>query len=237
MSGVDDDDAGDPAPGRRRREPAGQPAAGGTPTPTTTRPSTARSWATWTSCWCPEGLREADARLLGDVRRAAGAGARLRRGGRRPLAGRPGRPAGRAGPVRRHAAPRRPRPPTRTGVRVPLVQADALALPFADAAFDIACTAFGAMPFVADSAAVMREVLPGAAARRALGLLGHPPDALDLPRRPGRGRPDAPCTPTSTARPYVEQDERRRGHLRRAAPHPRRPDPRTGRRRVPPAST
>lgn len=46
----------------------------------------------------------------------------------------------------------------RTGVSVPLVQADALALPFADSVFDIVCTAFGAIPFVADSAAAMREV-------------------------------------------------------------------------------
>jgi SAM-dependent methyltransferase len=46
----------------------------------------------------------------------------------------------------------------RAGVRVPLVQADALALPFAGASFDTVCTAFGAVPFVVDSAAVMREV-------------------------------------------------------------------------------
>jgi SAM-dependent methyltransferase len=45
-----------------------------------------------------------------------------------------------------------------TGVRVPLVQADALALPFPDRAFDVACTAFGAIPFVEDSQTVMREV-------------------------------------------------------------------------------
>jgi len=45
-----------------------------------------------------------------------------------------------------------------TGVQVPLVQADAQFLPFADASFDIAFTAFGAVPFVADSARVMREV-------------------------------------------------------------------------------
>ena len=38
------------------------------------------------------------------------------------------------------------------------MQADALALPFADRAFDIVCTAFGAIPFVADSAGAMREV-------------------------------------------------------------------------------
>lgn len=41
---------------------------------------------------------------------------------------------------------------------VPLVQAGAEHLPFADESFDIACSSFGAVPFVADSARVMREV-------------------------------------------------------------------------------
>lgn len=44
------------------------------------------------------------------------------------------------------------------GIRLPLVQADAQALPFADASFDLACSAYGGVPFVADSAAAMREV-------------------------------------------------------------------------------
>ncbi|WP_141726091.1 class I SAM-dependent methyltransferase, partial [Actinacidiphila rubida] len=44
------------------------------------------------------------------------------------------------------------------GVSVPLVQADAGRLPFADASFDLACSAYGALPFVADSATVQREV-------------------------------------------------------------------------------
>jgi SAM-dependent methyltransferase len=38
------------------------------------------------------------------------------------------------------------------------VQADAQRLPFADGSFDLACSAYGAVPFVADSAAVMTEV-------------------------------------------------------------------------------
>lgn len=42
--------------------------------------------------------------------------------------------------------------------RVPLLQCDALALPFADAAFDVVFTAYGVVPFVADSALLMREV-------------------------------------------------------------------------------
>jgi len=46
----------------------------------------------------------------------------------------------------------------RTGVAVPLVQADVCEMPFLDRSFDIAFSAFGAIPFVADSAAAMREV-------------------------------------------------------------------------------
>jgi SAM-dependent methyltransferase len=46
----------------------------------------------------------------------------------------------------------------RTGISVPLVQADALALPFAAETFDSVCTAFGVVPFVTDTEAVMREV-------------------------------------------------------------------------------
>jgi SAM-dependent methyltransferase len=107
--------------------------------------------------WCPEGLREADARLLGDVRGrrvlelgcGAAAGARwLAAQGADVVA------LDLSAGMLRHAR----EASDRSGVRVPLVQADALALPFADAAFDIVCTAFGAVPFVADSLAVMREV-------------------------------------------------------------------------------
>jgi SAM-dependent methyltransferase len=108
--------------------------------------------------WGPEGLREADARLLGPVaghrvleigagaaqcaRWLLGQGAQVvaldlslgqLREGRRI-------DAGRSGPV------------------VPLVQADAGRLPLADASIDVACSAYGAVPFVADSAAVMAEV-------------------------------------------------------------------------------
>ncbi|MGX7675131.1 class I SAM-dependent methyltransferase [Plantactinospora sp. DSM 117369] len=107
--------------------------------------------------WCPEGLREADARLLGKLadRRVLelGCGAAS---AARWLAGEGARPVGldlSAGMLR-HAA----LGATASGVRVPLVQADALALPFRAASFDIVCTAFGAIPFVADSAAALREV-------------------------------------------------------------------------------
>ena len=107
--------------------------------------------------WCPEGLREGDARLLGDVagRRVleVGCGAAA---AARWLAAQDARVVAldlSAGMLRhaREAA-------GRTGVRVPLVHADAGHIPCRDRSFDIAFTAFGAIPFVADSAAVMREV-------------------------------------------------------------------------------
>jgi len=107
--------------------------------------------------WCPERLREQEARLLGDVRGRrvleVGCGAAmcsrwLRSQGARPVG------LDLSAGMLRHAV----QAAARTGLSVPLVQADAQRLPFADACFDLACSAFGAVPFVADSAAVMREV-------------------------------------------------------------------------------
>jgi ubiquinone/menaquinone biosynthesis C-methylase UbiE len=107
--------------------------------------------------WSPERFREADARLLGDVvgldvlevgcgaaqcaRWLAAQGAHVvgldLSAEQLALAG--------SGAVR-------------TGIEVPLLQADATRLPFADGSFDAACSAYGAVPFVAEPAAVMREV-------------------------------------------------------------------------------
>jgi SAM-dependent methyltransferase len=110
--------------------------------------------------WCPEGLREADVHLLGGVaelvgRRVleVGAGAAqcsrwLATVGARPVA--LDLSAGQLRHARAQAGA--------AGVSVPLVQADATRLPFADASVDLACSAFGAVPFVADSVALHREV-------------------------------------------------------------------------------
>lgn len=107
--------------------------------------------------WCPENLREEEARLLGSL-----AGQRVLEVGcgSAPCA-RWVRAQGAkvvafdlsAGMLRhgRQAA-------QRTGIDVPLVQADVCQLPFADDSFDLAFSAFGAIPFVADSAGAMREV-------------------------------------------------------------------------------
>jgi len=107
--------------------------------------------------WCPEGVHEGDLGLLGDV------------GGRdvlevgcgsapcsRWLASQGARAVGldlSAGMLTRGISAM-----AQGGPQVPLVQASADALPFAPASFDIVCSAFGAVPFVADSALVMAEV-------------------------------------------------------------------------------
>jgi SAM-dependent methyltransferase len=103
--------------------------------------------------WGPEGAREDDLRLLGDVRGRdvveVGCGAAqcarwLATNGARVVA------FDISGEQLRHAVA--------LGGGVPLVRAGAEALPFQDESFDVACSAYGALPFVADSAAVMREV-------------------------------------------------------------------------------
>jgi SAM-dependent methyltransferase len=106
--------------------------------------------------WGPEGLDEAEAHLLGDVtgRRVleVGAGAAqcsrwLRQRGARVVA--TDLSAGMLRQARNIDA--------RTSSAVPLAQADGVALPFADASFDIVCSAYGAVPFVADSGRLMAE--------------------------------------------------------------------------------
>jgi SAM-dependent methyltransferase len=107
--------------------------------------------------WCPEGLHEGDVRLLGDV---AGRDVLEVGCGSAPcarwLAGQGARAVGldlSMGMLTRGLEAM-----TNGGPRVPLVQAGAESLPFVDESFDIVCSAFGAVPFVADSALVMREV-------------------------------------------------------------------------------
>jgi len=109
--------------------------------------------------WCPEGLHEGDWHLLGDVE---GRDVLEIGSGSAPcsrwIAGRGARAVAvdlSAGMLRvgAEAASRATGP----AANVPLVQADAGRLPFADGSFDVAFSAFGAIPFVADSAGVMAE--------------------------------------------------------------------------------
>ena len=138
--------------------------------------------------WCPEGLREADVALLGEVagRRVLEIGcgsapsARwLRRAGADVVALDLS-----AGMLFRAAELNRA-----TGLAVPLLQAHAGALPLASASMDLACSAFGGLPFVADVDAVLAEVArvlrPGG---RFVASVNHPlrwpfpdsPDPADL---------------------------------------------------------
>ena len=107
--------------------------------------------------WCPEGLREQDAGLLGDVSGAdvleIGCGAAACA---RWLAGRQASPVGMdvsAGMLRHASNGNR-----RAGIEVGLVQGNAEHLPFADGSFDIACSAFGAVPFVGSIEQTFAEV-------------------------------------------------------------------------------
>ena len=106
--------------------------------------------------WGPEGLSEAAAGVLGEVRGARvlefGAGAAQ---GSRYLLDRGAVVVATdlsLGMLRRAA-----RIDAGDPAAPPLIQCDACALPFADASFDVVFSAYGAVPFVADSAGLMRE--------------------------------------------------------------------------------
>ncbi|HEX7106256.1 MAG TPA: class I SAM-dependent methyltransferase [Acidothermaceae bacterium] len=158
--------------------------------------------------WCPEGLDEADAQLLGPTASLigkrvleVGCGAAqcarwLAAVGARPVAFDLSR-----GQLRHARALN-----ARTGVSAPLLQADAQALPFADECVDLACSAYGGLPFVADSAGVLREVFRVLRdGGRFVFSVSHP-FRWALPDDPGpRG-----LTVTSSyfdRTPYVESDD------------------------------
>lgn len=107
--------------------------------------------------WCPEGLREEDIGLLGDV---AGRSVLEVGCGSAPcarwLTARGAFAVGvdLSGGMLRHGA----RANERSGVAVPLLQANAERLPLASGSFDAACSAFGALPFVASLEVVFTEV-------------------------------------------------------------------------------
>jgi len=157
--------------------------------------------------WCPEGLDEADAQLLGPTADLVG---------RRVLevgcgAAQCARWLSTVGAhvvafdlsisQLQHAR----RLATTSRVEVPLLQADAQRIPLTDGSVELACSAFGALPFVADSAAVLREVFrvlrPGG---RFVFSVSHPL-RWALPDDPGPGG----LTVTSSyfdRTPYVESD-------------------------------
>ncbi len=154
--------------------------------------------------WCPEGLREADARLLGDVagRRVVEIGC-----GSAPCARWLARERAdvvaldlSAGMLARAAELNRA-----TGIPVPLLQADAGRLPLATASMDLACSAFGGLPFVADAQPVLAEVA------RVLRAGGRFVASVNHPMRwPFPDSPDPEDLQVISSyfdrRPYVETD-------------------------------
>ncbi len=155
--------------------------------------------------WCPEGLDEADARLLGDI-----AGKRVLEVG--CGAGQCGRwlVAQGASVVGFDLSLRQLQHSRRidsdSGVALPVVCATATEIPLADVAFDLAFSAFGALPFVLDAERVLREVArvlrPGG---RFVFSVSHP-TRWTLPDDPSA----AGLTVTTSyfdRSPYVEQDE------------------------------
>ena len=163
--------------------------------------------------WGPERLREADVGLLGDPRGqvvleiGAGSGQCSRW-----LAGRGATVVATdlsAGMVRTGVAVNRALEDASDqagdAVRVPFVQCDGRALPFADASFDTVFTAYGVVPFVADSDVVMAEAArvlrPGG---RFVFSTTHP-IRWAFPDDPGPGGLEARHSYFDRT-PYVEQD-------------------------------
>lgn len=165
--------------------------------------------------WGPEGLDEEQAALLGpaaslkdkDVLEIGAGAAQCSRW----LAARGARP------VALDLSHRQLQHALRIGGDVPLVEADAGRLPFRDGSFDLACSAYGAVPFVSDPVNVMREVhrvlrpggrwvfsvthpcagrSPTSRARRASP---SPPPTSTGPRTSSRTRRGAPSTSSTTA--------------------------------------
>jgi SAM-dependent methyltransferase len=157
--------------------------------------------------WGPEGLDEEDARLLApaaalkgrDVLEIGAGAAQCSRW----LA------AEGARPVALDLSHRQLQHALRIGSGFPLVEADASVLPFADGSFDLACSAYGAIPFVADPGQVLREVhrvlRPGG---RFVFSVTHPV-RWAFPDEPG---PEGLSVASSyfDRTPYVEQDEQGR---------------------------
>jgi SAM-dependent methyltransferase len=111
-------------------------------------------------CWSPEGLRESQAQLLGPLatlrgRRVLEVGAGAAQCSRWLRSQEVDAVATDVAPGMVEAAALLDE---RTGVAVPMLVADARQLPYEDASFDVAFTAFGAIPFVPDADAVHREV-------------------------------------------------------------------------------
>ncbi|MFJ2178150.1 class I SAM-dependent methyltransferase [Streptomyces sp. NPDC087851] len=158
--------------------------------------------------WCPEGLDEVEAELLGPAEELRGRDV-LEIGAGAAQCSRWLAAQG-AHPVALDLSHRQLQHALRIAegrsLTFPLVQADAGTLPFRDGSFDLACSAYGAIPFVADPVKVFQEV------RRVLRPGGRWVFSVTHPVRWAFPDEPGPEGLTATASyfdrtPYVEQDE------------------------------
>ncbi|MEY9214173.1 class I SAM-dependent methyltransferase [Thermobifida halotolerans] len=162
--------------------------------------------------WGPEGLTEGDARLLGSPSELADRRV-LEVGCGAGQCGRWLRAQGVAEVVGIDVSGRQLQHSRRideaVGCVLPTVQADAQRLPFADAAFDVVCSAYGAFPFIPDAHAALGEVArvlrPGG---RLVFSVSHPVRWC-FPDDPGEAGLQARDS-YFDRRPYVEEDGRGR---------------------------
>jgi len=155
--------------------------------------------------WGPEGLTESDLGLLGPLtgRDVLEVGAGAAQGGRYAAAhGARVVSTDLSGGMLQQAAAI----DERSGTRLALTQCDAAALPFADAVFDVVFTAYGAVPFTADSEAIMREAARVLRARGRFVFSTTHPIRWAFPDSPG---PDGLVADRSyfDRTPYVEQGD------------------------------
>jgi SAM-dependent methyltransferase len=155
--------------------------------------------------WCPEGVDEADARVLGDPAGRdvleVGCGAAQCA---RWLRTRGARPVGLDLSERQLQHARRL--DDATGVHVPVVAGTATDLPFADTSFDVVFSAFGALQFVQDAGRAVREMTRVLRPGGALAFSVTHPVRWTMPDDPT----SAGLVVTSSywdRTPYVEEDD------------------------------
>lgn len=162
--------------------------------------------------WGPEGLTEQEAQLLGSPAELAGRRI-LEIGCGAGQCGRWLRAHGVAEVVGIDMSARQLQHSHRldqaTGHTLPVVQADAQRLPFADASFDVVCSSFGAFPFIPDIRTALAEAARVLRPGGRLAFSVSHPIRWCFPDSPGEEGLQARDS-YFDRRPYVEEDERGR---------------------------
>ena len=215
-----------------RRSRCGPTVPTGTPTPTSTSPRTASSSATTASSGAPRASARTictrSARSTGRDVLEIGCGAGQCS---RWVLVHGGRPVGIDVSMRQLQHSRRI--DEEHGVVVPTLCASAAGMPFGDATLRRRLLRLRRAPVRRRRRRPGRGRRAGAAARRRVRVLDHPPDALDVPRRPRRGGSAGLAVLLGPDAVRRGRRRDRRDEVRRAPPHPRRLGGRAGPLRLP----